>query len=72
LVGFGGESHTGELEDIRGAHANAVETIGDVHLDKLDGTVGWVSKDNVAKQARQGIAKLHGIPGSTNGDRVIV
>jgi hypothetical protein len=57
LVGFGGESHA-ELEDIRRAHANnGVETIGDVHLDKLDGTVGRVStKDNIAKQARQGIA----------------
>jgi hypothetical protein len=52
LVGLiGGESHA-ELEDIRRAHTKAVETIGDVLLDKLDGTVGWVSKDNVAKQAR--------------------
>jgi hypothetical protein len=70
LVGFSGESHA-ELEDIRRAHTNAVETIGDVHLDKLDGTTGRVIKDNVAKQARQGIAKLHGVPGS-NGDSVII
>jgi hypothetical protein len=32
-----------------------------VHLDKLDGTVGRVSKDNVAKQ---GVAKLHGVRGA--------
>jgi hypothetical protein len=51
LVGFGGESHA-ELEDMRRAHTNAVETISDVHLDKLDGSVGRVGKDDVAKQAR--------------------
>jgi hypothetical protein len=70
LVGFGRESHA-ELEDIRGAHANAVEAIGDVDLDKLDRTVGRVRQDNVAKQARQGVADLHGVAGS-NGDRIVV
>jgi hypothetical protein len=33
--------------------------------------VGRVGKDNVAKQVRQGIAKLHGVPGS-HGDRTIL
>jgi hypothetical protein len=70
LAGFGRESHA-ELEDIRGSNANAVETIGDVDLDKLNGTVGRVSQDNVSKQARQGVAKLHGVAGR-NGDRIII
>ena len=70
LVGFGGESHA-EFEDIGGAHANAVETIGDVDLDKLNRTVGRVRQDNVAEQARQGIAELHGVAGS-NGDSLII
>jgi hypothetical protein len=42
--------------------ANAVETIRDVHLDMLYGTMDRVSKDNMAKQVRQGVAKLHGVP----------
>jgi hypothetical protein len=32
--------------------------------------VRQVSENNVAKQARQSVAKLHDVPGS-NGDRVI-
>jgi hypothetical protein len=70
LVRVGRESNA-ELEDIRGAYANAVEAVGDVDLDKLDGTVGWVRQHDVAKQARQGVAELHGVTGS-NGDRIVV
>ena len=51
--------------------ADAVEAIGNVNFDQLNGSMSWVGKNKVAKQARQGISKLHGIMGGNRNSLTI-
>jgi len=39
---------------------DSVKTIGNVNFEEIDGAVVGIAKENFAKDAVQGVAKLHG------------
>ena len=62
---FGGEvwhDHT-KLRDAGGAEIDAVETVGQIYLEKVDLSLGRVGKENTVQEAIKGPTELHGVHG---------